>query len=149
MQRRHINLIGVHYQFFAASSNIRGLSAPLIFPARRIAVAATIQCYDIFSFRADEHRAILFTSFSWVHARGLSPYCGDPLHLLRGSGLRHNVPENGEPTAYCDCPRNDNTSLFFDCTCYSELLLPIVAISLILGGIFALGFRIKSSKIIS
>jgi len=42
-----------------------------------------------------------------------------------------------------------NVSLFLIVPVYSGLLLPIVAISLILGGIFAYGFRIKGSKITS
>lgn len=40
-----------------------------------------------------------------------------------------------------------NISLFLIVPAYSGLLLPIVAVSLILGGIIALGFRFKSSKI--
>lgn len=42
-----------------------------------------------------------------------------------------------------------NVSLFLIVPVYSGLLLPIVAVSLILGGIFAFGFRIKRSKTIS
>ena len=42
-----------------------------------------------------------------------------------------------------------NVSLFLIVPVYSGLLLPIVAISLVLGGIFAFGFGIKRSKIIS
>jgi len=42
-----------------------------------------------------------------------------------------------------------NVSLFLIVPVYSWLLLPIVAISLILGVIFAFGFRIKRSKIVS
>ena len=42
-----------------------------------------------------------------------------------------------------------NVSLFLIVPVYGGLLLPIVAISLILGGIFAFGFRIKRSKVIS
>jgi uncharacterized protein len=42
-----------------------------------------------------------------------------------------------------------NVSLFLIVPVYGGLLLPIVAISLILSGIFAFGFWIKRSKIIS